>query len=1567
MLPYRSSEVKQVRQSAGSNPRGLTPLYSPAEPQVDFVFVHGLRGGSVKTWCKNENLRLFWPKEWIAADVDLKDRVRTSSFGYANDWMTSKASQLTLHDFGRDLLHQLENSPYLRREQQTPIVLIGHSMGGLVIKKAYLLAHHQGKSIVNRIKCIVFLATPHRGSIAAERLNGFLDLVGCEKGYVEDLCRNSSSLQAINDDFRSVAHPGKLRLWSFYETRGMIRSHLIVKQDSAVLGYDGEEVNMIFADHREICKFDSPQDENYLTLRNTFLTITDSLTSGSWQDALQYKAGQMESIATYLNIGHPPQSDLDQHRDKQAEESCTWLEARRVFEIWRDGTRESPPVAEGSSRSHTVQNRRVTSMNGRCSIFWLSGKAGAGKSVCAAHVITHLQSQKRDCSYHFFRTGERANTGISPMLLSLAFQMAEIAPNIREALITMQESRDTFDEDDDGAVWRKFFVNLILKSEIRRPQYWVIDGVDECAEVEKLFLKLDTIDCLFDLRIFMTGRQTPILEALFKRLNSSIHKTMDSIQSVNTQSDMRLYLNSRLDYFPVDDHAKRNALVERLLAKANDSFLWLTLVTPELEVVYSETSIAQIFEEVPLGMSAFYERSVQSLLRSKRQGEREVAKAVLIWSTCAMRPLKLEELMVALNEYEGCRVPNLRAVIEGPCNGLLFIDNDGRVQLVHATAREYLLEVLESLFEVTHRAGHERLAITCLECLGKEMSASRGRYLGGSEYRRLRSRSVFANYASSAFSEHFAASPSTSDRLLKDVSNFLSTKALTWIEHIAMEQPSLYPLMRAAKNFKGFLKSRGERKTQLCEYSKTLDDWATDIMRVVTKFGHNLRSHPSSIHSLIPSIAPKQSRLFQTVQRGPKWLECVGSASETWDDCISTIEYRDSWAISLTTGANVFAIGMKSGVVTVYDQSTCQERLSVQHKNWEESTPSVPGVTAKPPTAVRLLAFASSDTRFASASSRSICVWSMGGELLNILPLQIPCVSLKFSVDQKELLGVTTSSQIVRWRSSEEADVPDVLGHCRRPLTARNTEHQELALRHQAPLAAAISPDQSMVALLYRGRPIYLCSLEDNTVLGLCGRDVGSKARNISVQTALFNPNPELNLLAVTYQDGELAIYDAWAQKELVRVEGDAYSLAATPDGRTLGSGNYRGTIHVWEFDTLCLLYSIKSGLDDVRELAFTGDGLLIVDIRCSRTKVWEPSALVRQPTKADASTGSVGALGAPVVGTNGDIISITTMCPDEAGDLIFAGRDDGSVVAYEVSTGLFHSEIHSHGHGHFISRIAFQNGLIASADGGGSVIVRRLTDVCGQTEQNRGEVVLQRNMVGPLRQLLFSHGGRYLLGATENQHVIWNLQARQKCLKGSTRGGHWVRLGPNLGVLNTDHSLQLHDWDTMQHVVTLPLDMPPSFDASIAANLIPQILAQDSEPNVVACAFSQRGSSKIRVLGWAVSSINSEAVKSQNPRSFSLELPARDIKEIVGLCSDLIIFLDRDLWICSVKLQDPKKEVLPKIERHFFIPPEFLSGSSALRPMITAQHHVIFAKETELAIVKGGLSWGHTSYTRDG
>ena len=257
---------------------GLNLLHSPSEPVIDFIFVHGLGGGSRKTWSKSSSTTHYWPQEWLPKDPAFKN-VRVHSFGYDSDWVKGKANCLNIHHFGKSLLGEMSTSPYLS-QGNTAIVLIGHSMGGLVIKKAYMLASQGAayKTLTERVHTMYFLATPHRGSDSAKLLNNILHIAYSSRAYVADLERGSEALQLINDEFRNYS--ADMDLWSFYETQKLkigVLSTLIVDPDSATLGYREEKQMPMNADHRSICKFETPTDPNYVILRNALASTTQSV------------------------------------------------------------------------------------------------------------------------------------------------------------------------------------------------------------------------------------------------------------------------------------------------------------------------------------------------------------------------------------------------------------------------------------------------------------------------------------------------------------------------------------------------------------------------------------------------------------------------------------------------------------------------------------------------------------------------------------------------------------------------------------------------------------------------------------------------------------------------------------------------------------------------------------------------------------------------------------------------------------------------------------------------------------------------------------------------------------------------------------------------------------------------------------------------------------------------------------------------------------------------------------------------------------------------------------------
>ena len=107
--PKDGESAEEIR-----GPLGLNLLFAPSEPIVDFVFVHGLRGGSRKTWSKSLHPAHFWPKEWLPRDPDFRD-VRIHSFGYSSDWADRRDSILSIHDFAKSLLGGLLDSHYIGR------------------------------------------------------------------------------------------------------------------------------------------------------------------------------------------------------------------------------------------------------------------------------------------------------------------------------------------------------------------------------------------------------------------------------------------------------------------------------------------------------------------------------------------------------------------------------------------------------------------------------------------------------------------------------------------------------------------------------------------------------------------------------------------------------------------------------------------------------------------------------------------------------------------------------------------------------------------------------------------------------------------------------------------------------------------------------------------------------------------------------------------------------------------------------------------------------------------------------------------------------------------------------------------------------------------------------------------------------------------------------------------------------------------------------------------------------------------------------------------------------------
>ena len=280
-------DVSKAKNGA-SDPLGLHLVCDTPRPSGDIIFVHGLGGTAKKTWSWERDVDYFWPG-WLTEEDEFSTQ-RIFTYGY-NSNFKGAGTNLNVIDFAKDLLFQMLVFATDTGESQHaignyPIIFVVHSMGGLVVKKAYVLGEHDAQyaHLIRSVRGIMFLATPHRGSHYAKILNNILStsLLGApSKAYIDDLDTRSRALQDINEQFRTSCDD--LLLFSFYETFKTslgFKKSLIVEKESATLGYPREGSNALNADHHTICKFKNREDRNYVSVKRMLrLWVTESVRS----------------------------------------------------------------------------------------------------------------------------------------------------------------------------------------------------------------------------------------------------------------------------------------------------------------------------------------------------------------------------------------------------------------------------------------------------------------------------------------------------------------------------------------------------------------------------------------------------------------------------------------------------------------------------------------------------------------------------------------------------------------------------------------------------------------------------------------------------------------------------------------------------------------------------------------------------------------------------------------------------------------------------------------------------------------------------------------------------------------------------------------------------------------------------------------------------------------------------------------------------------------------------------------------------------------------------------------
>lgn len=1024
--------------------------------------------------------------------------------------------------------------------------------------------------------------------------------------------------------------------------------------------------------------------------------------------------------------------------------------------------------------------------------------------------------------------------------------------------------------------------------------------------------------------------------------------------------DIERYISSRMTELVVESASEKADLMQQILAKSSGSFLWVRLVMDELRMLTATKSMTEVLAGIPKGMTPYYERIVAKMAENER--EKHISKVILRWVVSAARPLSTLDLSQALDLETQTSFPSISAAIEVLCGQLVYIEKQtDLVHIVHATAREFILSSSAGEFQVTRAAAHELIALTCLQLLCS-------RALAPPRHRRFLTdkRHVsegLLKYAMSHFSEHVHGAPSESARILIELDRFFRSNIMTWID-LQATRGDLHGLIRAAKDLTAFLERRAKHVSPLNQQlqAKTVEGWSVSLSRLATKFGKALLASPSSIYFLIPPLCPTNTVVFKSFGRSPDGLALLGAKTTDWDDCIATIDFKDRTASAVACGVTQLAVGMECGDVFLF------HHRSFQH----EST-----ILTKYP--IDLLHFVEPAGYVAGCSNKFLTLWSRKGEVIWETRLRSRCLFLAST--STELIGITEGGRGLTWDLTtgklleqhnypyQQPDLED----------AQGVDYRTVPFR--APGFVSMSPDMEVLALGYRTGPVCLWDFKQKVFIGWAMDENNGVANHV-----LFNPNPNVSLVLVAYGGSPLGLFDSWSGSLIQYFDpnpgkhNNYASIACSPNGNTLATVDVRGTLRVLDFESLTPLYQVQTPALSFRSLTFTSDGANIIDVTDSDMRIWSPATLVRKTIDEEASTSEIDHSALAVVEGKYESVrgaKITAIHAHRSLPIVFSSNNQGGVLAYYSKTGVKGTILYRHPHQAYVKEIATSNtDLIASCDVNSFVQVWSL-DLKDQTAVRVRTMAASMRLHAPIRQLLFSPSGKFLLvSTTESDHVYLAQDGEVVGSRVFTREDRcaWRWLTPD-GPSKFDEFMLVDNSQLQRYsapnfpslavesmfssIITLDYNSgdgcaPTSFDSATfvrkAQTLLLAVRHQASHVSSSKLYFF-RTPEELSQSGWDLGNMTLQ------PFAHML---SSECDRFIGMSSNgkRAIFLHADSWISSVELNNDNPQEYSQYTRHFFVPGELTRRTDEILPAITCDDDVVFCLHGDLSIVKNGLKF---------
>ncbi|TGO35832.1 hypothetical protein BHYA_0144g00010 [Botrytis hyacinthi] len=644
---------------------------------------------------------------------------------------------------------------------------------------------------------------------------------------------------------------------------------------------------------------------------------------------------------------------------------------------------------------------------GDVSLLWIKGGAGKGKTMLSIGLIERLsfpQDESTVVTYFFCQNADHELNTLQAIIKGLILQLVNQQKELMEYL---RDHWDTKNErfNKDITSWRKLwdiFYKMLYRCKCPKI-YVIVDALDECqddgmADLLKLVVRTG-LDHPSKIKWLLTSRP---LDSAEQELLVGYEQVMISLELNST------YISQGVTTYIVNKVAeldRRNAygsdlcqkIQNELTEKAEDTYLWVSLVCKRLESVHRENTLTTI-QDLPPDLHPYYNRVLHELSK----GQPAVVKGCMRFLRVMMlayRPLNVAEVdsVLGLSKYD-----TARALVDRCASFLKMRGTD--IKFVHQSARDYLAgENGKYILDTSELYGHNDIAVSCISYLSQKLKINLVDLPRPDSTRKsIEGNQLMASldYAATFWAQHLEGAkreiPMQNSSIEQGVvGTFLRSKFLEWLECLSL----LDKLSRATEALKIL-----EDMVDL-EENFSLSMLVEDAAHFLSQHFLTINNWPLQIYHSAIAFSPEMSIIRErNLDKLPVWLRKLPQAEDSWGSSIKTLTgHSDSViAIAFSPDSKQIASGSLRGIINLWDATTGNlQKTFIDPSDW-----------------VRVMVFSPGGKQIASGSDdKTIKLWDAitGNLRRTFIGHSHRVTAIAFSPDGKKIASGSLYGIIKLW------------------------------------------------------------------------------------------------------------------------------------------------------------------------------------------------------------------------------------------------------------------------------------------------------------------------------------------------------------------------------------------------------------------------------------------------------------------------------------------------------------------------------------------------------------------------